>query len=46
MKIELPEKLEKYAILDEKQEKIKRFECPICNFDTRSWGIANALVIE
>ena len=35
MTIELPEKYEKYAVLDEKQEKIKRFECPICDFETK-----------
>jgi len=35
MTIELPEKYKKYVVLDEKQEKINRFECPICDFDTK-----------
>lgn len=35
MTIEIPKKFEKYVVLGEKEEKIKKFECPICDFETK-----------
>ena len=35
MTLEIPEKYEKYVVLDEDEEKIKKFECPLCDFETK-----------